>query len=411
MATLQAKKIVLGVTGSIATYKAAEIARLLLKQQAEVRVIMTSGAQQFITPLTFQALVGNQVFTDLFNPTHTVMEHIDLARWADCILIAPATASYMARLAHGLADDLLGATCLATADKPIFIAPAMNQQMWHNSITQENIKKLQQHAMHILGPASGDQACGEFGLGRMLEPEEILAQLTGQMNSKLAGLRVLITAGPTREAIDAVRFISNHSSGKMGYALAQAVSNHGAHVTLIAGPCSISPPSGMQIIPVTSAAEMLEAVMHKIEECDIFIAAAAVADFKLAKPQPGKIKKSKTALQLKLINNPDILQTVASLDYPPYTVGFALEADNLLPNAQRKLIQKKVNIVIANSLQDNSPFYANENEVWVLRRNQEPLHIPKTTKYTLAEKLVEIIYADFLSAKEELNYNTSCHPA
>ncbi|MGB6976300.1 MAG: bifunctional phosphopantothenoylcysteine decarboxylase/phosphopantothenate--cysteine ligase CoaBC [Gammaproteobacteria bacterium] len=391
MTPLKGKKIILSVTGSIAAYKAAEIARLLLKQNAEIRVIMTPGAQQFITPLTFQAIVGNQVFTDLFNPTHAAMEHIDLARWADYILIAPASASSIARLTYGFADDLLSTTCLAAANVPIFIAPAMNQQMWHHPVTQDNIKKLQQQGVRILGPASGEQACGDVGLGRMLEPEEILEQLTNQISNKLIGLRVLITAGPTREAIDAVRFISNHSSGKMGYALAQAFHNQGANVTLISGPCTIPPPSVAKFVAVTSAAEMLTSVMQHANECDIFIAAAAVTDFKLEKPFSGKIKKSEKNLQLMLSNNPDILKTVTALDQPPYTVGFALEVDHLLKNAQQKLTQKKANMVIANLLQENNAFYADENEVWVLQPDREPLHISKMPKSTLAEKLCEII--------------------
>jgi phosphopantothenoylcysteine decarboxylase/phosphopantothenate--cysteine ligase len=401
MTSLQGKKIVLGITGSIAAYKAAEIARLLLKQNAEVRVIMTSNAQQFITPLTFQAIVGNHVLTDLFNPTHTAMEHIDLARWADCILIAPASASSIARIAHGFADDLLSTTYLAAKNKPLFIAPAMNQQMWHHPITQDNIKKLQHYGGRILGPAEGEQACGDNGLGRMLEPEEILLQFSNQINNKLANLHVLITAGPTREAIDAVRFISNHSSGKMGYALAQAFHNQGAKVTLISGPCALTPPNVTQFVSINSAGEMLTCVMQHIKKCDIFISTAAVADFKLSTPYAGKIKKSGKNLQITLVNNPDILQTVTELEDYPYSVGFALEADNLLQNAQKKLINKKLDMVVANSIDKNQPFYADENEVWVLQQNREPLHIPKMSKSTLAERLCEIIVTSMIMRHPE----------
>jgi phosphopantothenoylcysteine decarboxylase/phosphopantothenate--cysteine ligase len=401
MNTLTGKKIVLGVTGSIAAYKAVEIARLLLKQQAEVRIIMTAGAQQFITPLTFQAIVGNQVFTDLFNPTHAAMEHIDLARWADCILVAPASAASIARLAHGFADDLLSTTCLASDNKPILIVPAMNQQMWHNPANQENIQQLQRYKMRIMGPTSGVQACGEIGLGRMLSPKKILAQLVTHLSNKFVGLNIVITAGPTREAIDAVRFISNHSSGKMGYALAQAFHNQGAKVTLISGPCAIAPPPVTQFVAVTSAAEMLTAAQHHAKECSIFIAAAAVADFKVAASQLGKIKKTGEDLPLTLTHNPDILQAIAGTDNPPFTVGFALEAEQVVENAKLKLKQKKVDMIIANLLDKQGPFYADENEVWILQPHQVPLHLPKTYKSVVAEILSDIIFTNF---KNKINF-------
>ncbi len=347
MDSLINKQILLGITGGIAAYKSAELCRLLVKAGAEVRVVMTSAACEFITPLTMQALSGNRVHIELLDEeAEAAMGHIELARWADLILAAPASANFIARLAHGEASDLLTTVCLATT-APLALAPAMNQAMWSNQNTQDNISALKQKGLHIFGPADGEQACGDIGLGRMLEPSE-LAVLASDLfqNGALAGLKVCITAGPTREAIDPVRYISNHSSGKMGYALAQAAIEAGAQVSLISGPVNLMPPPQADLINVESAEQMLEAATK--EQCDIFIGVAAVADYRPQQIASDKIKKSDDSMQLKLVKNPDILAAIAAQKSKPFCVGFAAETENLKSNALIKLENKNIDLVIAN---------------------------------------------------------------
>src|SRR5690606_28327782 len=337
MSTLTNRRIVLGITGGIAAYKAAEVVRRLRDRGADVRVVMTEAAQQFITPLTLQALSANPVHTDLLDPAaEAAMGHIELARWADLILIAPATADFIARLAHAHADDLLTTLCLATP-APIALAPAMNQGMWRDAGTQSNIALLRARRIALWGPADGEQACGDVGPGRMLESDQLAELAAAAFASRiLDGRRVLITAGPTREEIDPVRYISNHSSGKMGFALAQAAVDAGAKVTLIAGPVALSTPERVERVDVQSAQQMFDAVMARADDCDIFIAAAAVADYRPAAVAADKIKKQREEMTLTLVRNPDIVASVAALRPKPFTVGFAAETSNVATYARDK---------------------------------------------------------------------------
>lgn len=366
MMRLQNKRVLLGVTGGIAAYKGAELVRRLQDQGAAVRVAMTRAAQEFVTPLTFQALSGHPVHTDLLDTeAEAAMGHIELARWADLVLIAPATADFIARLAQGRGDDLLTTLCLATR-APIAIAPAMNQGMWHNSATQHNLAQLRERGVKQLGPAQGSQACGEVGPGRMLEAVE-LAQLSADFfaSGSLAGKTLVVTAGPTREAIDPVRYLSNHSSGKMGYALATAAIEAGARTVLISGPTNLQPPPQAELIRVVSADEMFAAAMEAADGCDIFIAAAAVADFRPAKVASQKLKKAgQDTMLLELTRNPDIVAAVAKLSPKPYTVGFAAETENLLDNAQAKQRSKNLDLVVANDISNSRiGFDSDENAV------------------------------------------------
>ncbi len=350
MHSLTNKQILLGITGGIAAYKSAELCRLLVKAGADVRVVMTAAACEFITPLTMQALSGNRVRIELLDEeAEAAMGHIELARWADLILVAPASANFISRLAQGEASDLLSTVCLATRS-PLAIAPAMNQAMWSNQNTQDNMSATKQQGIHVFGPADGEQACGDIGLGRMLEPDEIALRSAGLFQcGALAGLKVCITAGPTREAIDPVRYISNHSSGKMGYALAQAAIEAGAKVSLISGPVNLPPPSHSNLIYVESAEQMLNAAIAATKEhCDIFIGVAAVADYRPEQIATNKIKKSEDAMQLVLVKNPDILATIAAQPSKPFCVGFAAETENLKSNALAKLASKNIDLVIAN---------------------------------------------------------------
>ncbi len=351
MQSLINKQILLGITGGIAAYKSAELCRLLLKAGADVRVVMTEAACEFITPLTMQALSGNRVHIDLLDEAaEAAMGHIELARWADLILVAPASANFLARLAHGEANDLLTTICLAST-APLALAPAMNQAMWSNQNTQDNIAALKEKGLHVFGPAEGEQACGDIGPGRMMEPGDLaLCAADLFQTGALAGLKVCITAGPTREAIDPIRYISNHSSGKMGYALAQAAIEAGAKVSLISGPVNLTPPSQARLINVVSAEEMLEAVTN--ESCDIFIAVAAVADYRAEQIASNKIKKTKASMQLQLVKNPDILATIAAQHKKPFCVGFAAETENLKNNALAKLEHKNIDLIIANHATD-----------------------------------------------------------
>ncbi len=393
--TLTNKRILLGVTGGIAAYKAAELIRRLQDRGAEVRVVMTRSATEFITPLTMQALSNNPVHLDLLDTeTESVMGHIELSRWADLIIVAPATADFMARLATGRGDDLLTTLCLA-AECRIAIAPAMNQAMWAKEATQENCRLLKDRKMVIFGPDVGVQACGETGTGRLLDVDEIVNQVTNLFPSNLlAGKKVLITAGPTREAIDPVRYISNHSSGKQGYALAEAALEAGAIVTLISGPTDLEPPDRAHFIPVTSADDMYNAVMDGLEGTDIMIGVAAVADYKPEVIQQQKIKKADSTTQkmvLELTENPDIIAAVANSPQRPFTVGFAAETQNLIEYATNKLHQKNLDMIVANDVADPSiGFNSDENKTSVIWSNHVE-ELPKMSKSNTSTRIIELI--------------------
>ncbi|UTW11265.1 bifunctional phosphopantothenoylcysteine decarboxylase/phosphopantothenate--cysteine ligase CoaBC [Marinobacterium rhizophilum] len=393
MQRLTNRQIILGITGGIAAYKSAELTRLLKKAGADVRVVMTAAATEFITPLTLQALSGHGVHQHLLDPeAEAGMGHIELARWADLILIAPASADFIARLADGQGNDLLSTLCLAT-DAPICVAPAMNQAMWRNRHTQDNIARLRANGIGIFGPGSGEQACGDTGLGRMLEPGE-LAQLAAEQfdTGALAGKTVFITAGPTREALDPVRYISNHSSGKMGYALAQAAVDAGARVRLISGPVNLAAPPRMDVVAVQSADDMLAASMKGIESCDIFIAAAAVADYRPVAVSEHKIKKgAEEVMELRLVKNPDIVASVAALPNKPFTVGFAAETQDLQTYARSKLERKNLDLIVANDVsQPGIGFNSDDNAVTLISRDSV-LPLPQTSKRQLASQLIRQI--------------------
>ena len=366
MQTLINKRILLGVTGGIAAYKSAELVRLLQEQGSEVRVVMTKAATEFITPLTLQALSQNPVYTELLDTeSESAMSHITLARWADLVLISPATSNFIAQLAGGHANDLLTTICLA-AQCPLAIAPAMNQAMWGNSSTKDNCKTLLERGLHFFGPADGLQACGEEGSGRLLDLESIVNGISSVFETgALTGKHVVITAGPTREAIDPVRFISNHSSGKQGYALAEAALEAGARVTLVSGPTNIEAPRQAQVIQVDSAEEMYVEVQKLILDTDIFIGVAAVADYRPKTVPERKIKKSEVASNatwlLELVRNRDILQSVSNSPNRPFTVGFAAETDNVIGNARDKLTHKNLDMIIANKVGDTTVGFNSDN--------------------------------------------------
>ncbi|MDD3353937.1 bifunctional phosphopantothenoylcysteine decarboxylase/phosphopantothenate--cysteine ligase CoaBC [Zoogloea sp.] len=353
MIELKGRKLVLGVTGGIAAYKAAELVRLLGKAGADVHVVLTEGGARFVTAVTFQALSGNPVWTDLWDPRMgNNMAHIDLTRDADAILIAPATADVMAKLVHGLADDLLTTLCLAR-ECPLLVAPAMNRQMWENPATQRNVGQLRGDGVAVLGPAAGEQACGEVGQGRMLEPEALCEALIDFFQPKLlAGRRIVMTAGPTFEAIDPVRGITNSSSGKMAYGLARACAQAGAEVTLVSGPVALPVPAGVQRISVRSALDMRDAVLRSLLGAEVFIGVAAVADYRPVQSADHKIKKTGSELSLTLTPNPDILAEVAGLPNPPFCVGFAAESRNLDEYAEGKRKAKRLPLVVGNLVQD-----------------------------------------------------------
>lgn len=393
MSSLANKQILLGVTGGIAAYKSAELIRRLQDQGATVRVIMTPAAREFITPLTLQALSGNPVHTDLLDPAaEAAMGHIELARWADLVLIAPASADFMARLAQGKGDDLLSTVCLATA-AGIALAPAMNQGMWRNAATQANLKTLLDRGIKIFGPAEGSQACGDVGPGRMLEPSDIAFAAAGLFQAgSLAGLKVVITAGPTREALDPVRYLSNYSSGKMGYALAQAAVEAGAQTVLISGPTNLPAPAKLDFIAVTSAEEMYQASMMQAQGCDLFIAAAAVADYRPLEQASQKIKKTTSdELVIRLVKNPDIVAGVAELRPKPFTVGFAAESENLVAHARAKLKAKNLDLVIANNIAEAGiGFNSDDNAVTLVDNAGEQL-LSQRSKQQLARDLIALI--------------------
>lgn len=394
MAVLAGKRILLGITGGIAAYKSAELVRRLVEQGAEVQVAMTAAATEFVAPLTFQALSGRPVRATLLDPAAEAgMGHIELARWPDLILIAPASADFLARLAHGMADDLLSTLCLAT-DKPIAAAPAMNRLMWANPATRDNCRRLVERGVQLWGPGQGDQACGETGAGRMLEPLDLRRRIIDYWSteSALAGCKVLITAGPTREAIDPVRFISNHSSGRMGFAVGAAAARVGADVTLISGPVNLDTPSGVERIDVQSAQAMYDAVMNRAQQSDIFIAVAAVSDYRVAEVSDRKIKKSRSSMTLALERNPDILASVAALESArPFCVGFAAETDAVLDYARGKLLDKNLDMIAANHVGGNDRgFDSRNNALHVLWRNGEK-QLELTDKQQLAVDLVNLI--------------------
>lgn len=391
MISLSNKHILLGVSGSIAAYKSAELVRRLKDAGADVRVVLTAGGAEFVTPLTFQALSSNPVHTELLDTeAEAAMGHIELARWADAVIVAPASANFIARLAQGRADDLLSAICLATAS-PVAIAPAMNQQMWANTATQENLRQLKTRGIKQFGPGEGDQACGEIGPGRMLEAQQ-LAQLTADLfeTGSLAGRTVLITAGPTQEAIDPVRYLSNRSSGKMGYAIAQAAAEAGAKVILISGPTALATPPRVECIDVRSAQQMFDAVMQQVKHSDIFISTAAVADYRPVKIADQKIKKINDTLTLELQRNPDILAEVAALKDGPFTVGFAAETENLEQHARAKLETKKLDMIAANQVSQSLAFESDENALLILTADDKQ-QLDTTSKTTLGRQLIALI--------------------
>lgn len=399
MTRLTNKRVLLGITGGIAAYKSAELVRRLQDEGADVRVTMTQAAQAFITPLTLQALSNHPVHLDLLDAeTESVMGHIELARWADAIIVAPATADFLARLVAGHGDDLLTTICLA-AECPVAVAPAMNQAMWGKVSTQQNVTTLRDRGFSIFEPGDGLQACGETGTGRLMDVPLIVDAVSGLFKTgSLAGRHVVITAGPTREAIDPVRYISNHSSGKQGYALASAAAEAGAHVTLVSGPTALPPPDRITLVRVESAREMLDAVMNVIDGADIFIGVAAVADYRPATTESQKIKKQGDgSITLQLIQNPDILRTVATLEDRPFTVGFAAETEQVIGNARKKLEAKKLDMIIANDVSNQEiGFNSDDNETTVITSGGEET-LTLMSKATLARRIIELIAGQLIT--------------
>ena len=391
MARLLNRNFIVGVTGSIAAYKAAELTRSLIREGANVRVIMTEGACEFITPLTLQALSGHEVHTDLLDTeAEAAMGHIELARWADALLIAPASADSIARLVQGRADDLLGACALATP-APIFVAPAMNQEMWAKQATQDNVQSLVSRGVTMLGPSSGSQACGDVGAGRLLEPDDIVSAVVEHLHTgALSGRQVVITAGPTREPICPVRYISNRSSGKMGYALAEACINAGAKTTLISGPVSCEPPAGATVINVETTQEMFDASMAAAATADVFIGAAAVVDFRPATVSDRKIKRSGVeAMDLSLVPNPDIIASVAGGETrPQLVIGFAAETHDVQDYARKKLVSKSLDFIFANDVSDQSIGFNSEQNAGVLIGKDADIAMPMSSKRILAESII-----------------------
>jgi len=390
---MQGKHILLGVTGGIAAYKSPDLVRRLRERGAEVQVVMTRGAREFVTPTTFQAVSGRTVRSDLWDAAaEAAMGHIELARWADAVLIAPASADFLARLAAGFADDLLTTLCLATA-APIAVAPAMNHLMWSHAATRANIATLAARGVQVYGPGEGDQACGESGEGRMLEPLDLAARVQALLlpaDGALAGRRVLITAGPTRERIDPVRFISNRSSGKMGFAVAQAAREAGASVVLVAGPVSLPTPAGVTRIDVESAADMLTAVLRELPGTEIFISTAAVADYRPARAAEQKIKKSTDTLELAMERTADVLATVAARSERPFVVGFAAETEAVEQNARTKLLKKNLDMIAANEVGHDKAFDCEDNQLIVLSRAARH-ELARAGKLTLARGLIALI--------------------
>ncbi len=397
MNSLAQKRILIGISGGIAAYKIPELVRRLKDLGADVRCVMTQGAQAFITPLTLQAVSGNPVHHDLLDPAaEAAMGHIELAKWADLIMIAPASANVLAQLAHGHASDLLSTLILATT-APVYVAPAMNQQMWAQPAVQANCQRLREYGMTLITPDNGAQACGDIGAGRMPEPlalRDIICQHFQPRSQLLAGKSVLITAGPTREAIDPVRYLSNHSSGKMGFALAAAAQQLGATVTLVTGPVQLATPTDVTRIDVVSAEDMYQAVMNHIDQADVFIGCAAVADYRPELVATSKIKKSQDTMHLALIKNPDILASVASLPNPPFTIGFAAETNDVVQYAQRKLEQKRIRLIAANDVSDtNIGFNSDVNAMHLLWQDKQgqlqQLSLDRANKLQIATQLLQ----------------------
>jgi phosphopantothenoylcysteine decarboxylase/phosphopantothenate--cysteine ligase len=386
------KNCLLIVTGSIAAYKTPDIVRRMRDEGAEVRVVLTSAASEFVTPLVLQAVSGNEVRQDLFDQkAEAGMGHIELARWADAIVIAPASADYIAKLSKGAADDLSTAICRAS-EAPILIAPAMNRQMWENSFTKEALDSLMKKGVCVCGPDSGSQACGEVGLGRLVEAEVLLESIANLFNAgSMAQIRVMVTAGPTREYIDPVRYLTNQSSGKMGYALARAACEAGANVILISGPTNLEPPKGVGVEYISSASEMESSVVNNIRDIDIFIACAAVSDYRPEIESSQKIKKTASTFSLKLIPNKDILSGVAGLTNAPFTVGFAAETEKLERYAKDKMTKKGIDMIAANLVDnDGTGFNSDDNELTVFWRDKSRI-LEKQSKEKLARKLVTLI--------------------
>ena len=397
MINLENKRIVVGITGGIAAYKTIELIRLLRKANMQVRVVLTPAAAEFVTPLTLQAISGNAVAQSLLDPqAELAMGHIELAKWADAVLIAPASADFIARLTVGMANDLLSTICLATS-APIFLAPAMNQQMYRQTITQQNLTALLSRGIKFIGPNSGEQACGDVGAGRMSEPTEIFTALCRHFSVQkdLVGIHVAITAGPTREAIDPVRYLSNHSSGKMGFAIAEVFAKRGAQVTLIAGPVNLTASSNIHRINVTSAQEMWQAALESAVKNHIFIGCAAVADYRIADIADQKIKKSAEEMTLKLVKNPDIIADVAHLtEKRPFTVGFAAETQNVADYAKDKLTRKNLDMICANDVSGGQVFGQDHNALHLFWAHGEKA-LPQADKNTLADALVSEIMARY----------------
>ena len=396
---MQGKHILLGVTGGIAAYKSPDLVRRLREHGAEVQVVMTRAAREFVTPTTFQAVSGRAVRSDLWDASaEAAMGHIELARWADAVLIAPASADFLARLAAGLADDLLTTLCLAT-EAPIAVAPAMNHLMWSNAATRANIATLAARSVQILGPGAGDQACGESGEGRMLEPLDLAERLQALLvpvDGALAGRRVLITAGPTRERIDPVRFISNRSSGKMGFAVAQAAREAGASVVLVSGPVSQPTPVGVRRVDIESASEMLAAVMRELPGTDLFISTAAVADYRPARAAEQKIKKTSDTLELAMERTADVLAAVAARSERPFVVGFAAETESVEQNARTKLLKKNLDMIAANEVGHDKAFDCEDNQLIVLTRAGRH-ELARADKLTLARGLIALIAQEMVA--------------
>ncbi len=392
MKSLTNKRVLLGVSAGIAAYKTPDLVRKLTELGAEVQIILSKNADQFVAPLSLQAVSGHAVHSYAMTAeSESGMGHIDLARWADIVLIAPATANIMARLCQGNADELLTTVCVAT-EAPIAVAPAMNQQMWQNAASKANIETLKSRGVHILGPDAGEQACGEVGLGRMLQPVDIAARVGSMFqNTQLTGKRIMITAGPTWEALDPVRGITNHSSGKMGYALAEAAIEAGAEVTLVTGPTHITKPERATVLDVVSALDMHSAVMSTIDQQDIFIGVAAVADYRPVDSADQKIKKNADEMTITMIKNPDILADVASRDAPPFCVGFAAETNDVVDYARSKLERKKLDLIAANHVGGSETGFGTPDNAITLIGHHDTMELPKQNKSALARQLISEI--------------------
>ncbi len=396
MKSLTNKRVLLGVSAGIAAYKTPDLVRKLTELGAEVQIILSKNADQFVAPLSLQAVSGHAVHNYAMTAeSESGMGHIDLARWADIVLIAPATANVMARLCQGNADELLTTVCVAT-EAPIAVAPAMNQQMWQNAASEANIAALESRGVHILGPDAGEQACGEVGPGRMLQPTDIAARVGSLFqNTQLTGKRIMITAGPTWEALDPVRGITNHSSGKMGYALAEAAIEAGAEVTLVSGPTHIAKPERANIVDVVSALDMHSAVMSSIDQQDIFIGVAAVADYRPVDSADQKIKKNADEMTITMVKNPDILADVASRDTPPFCVGFAAETNDVVEYARGKLERKKLDLIAANHVGGSETGFGTPDNAITLISNDNAIELPKQNKSSLARQLISEISKAF----------------